>query len=822
MVSGPLLAVGPLVALVVTGGVRRAAALLAALGLVWLNLSWLLPLLDETRPLPAALEVSRSTPALVVGHLAVVFLVLVVVGVFSPRRGSPADLALRAARRGDHVAAGEYWAQAGSPRRAYRAFVRGHAWLRAADAARNQWQLRHAADLLQREGGHSLGAAAQLYLRIDEEALAEHLWGRYGQYLVDTRQPEAAIDAFLKSGDAKRAAHAAELAMQSRRLGTTSIDLALRAAREAKRPQLAATIALSAQRFREAGEQFLAAGAPIEAARAFERAGETMRAAEALRAAGHTDTAARMRARRLADSGQLHSALAEYERAGMLGEAAATLVQLGKHEQAFEYYRKAGMSREAAELARDHLEPREAAKLFEEVSEWGEAGACWDRAGDLKAAGRCYEKSGNVEGALAIYARGGMLREQAELLVQLGRLEDAFLVLFQAGDMRGAWELLSSRDAAVPALAEPLVKLSEWLRSQGDTTGAITAVQRATAGRTPSRELLPAFYALAQLLEEHGDLRAAATTLQKVVEYDYGFRDAAQRLQAISGMLAAEDSSGAVRMAAADTPTPDPTGRYTIAEEIGRGGMGVVYRAHDTRLGRTVAIKVLHARQHTPEAIRRFEREARAAAALSHPGIVHIYDFDRGFGSYFIAMEYVSGPTLIALLRSDPTFVRWNLKALMRQIVDAVAYAHAAHVVHRDLKPANMILADRKQIKILDFGIARRIDDHEATASGATGTPYYMAPEQILGEQPDERTDVYALGVTFFLMATGKLPFASGNVLRAHLEQQPPDPKTLVPDLDEALRRLILRCLAKNPDDRYRNGAALLAAVATRSEELLR
>jgi serine/threonine protein kinase len=382
--------------------------------------------------------------------------------------------------------------------------------------------------------------------------------------------------------------------------------------------------------------------------------------------------------------------------------------------------------------------------------------------------------------------------------------------------------LLSARDAAVPGLAEPLVKLSEWLRGQGDVTGAITAVQRATAGRTPSRELLPAYYALAMLLEEHGDLRSAATTLQKVVEYDYGFRDAAQRLQTISGMLAAEDSSGAVRLAANDAPSPDPTGRYTIEEEIGRGGMGVVYRAHDTRLGRTVAIKVLHAKQHTPDAIRRFEREARAAAALSHPGIVHIYDFDRGFGSYFIAMEHVSGPTLIALLRTDPTFVRWNLKALMRQIVDAVAYAHAAHVVHRDLKPANMVLADRKQVKILDFGIARRIDDHESTASGATGTPYYMAPEQILGEQPDERTDVYALGVTFFLMTTGKLPFASGNVLRAHLEQQPPDPKTLVPDLDEALRRLILRCLAKNPDDRYRSGAALLAAVSTRTEELLR
>jgi len=241
--------------------------------------------------------------------------------------------------------------------------------------------------------------------------------------------------------------------------------------------------------------------------------------------------------------------------------------------------------------------------------------------------------------------------------------------------------------------------------------------------------------------------------------------------------------------------------------------MGVVYRARDNRLGRTVAIKILNPRQHTPEAIRRFEREARAAAVLSHPGIVHIYDFDRGFSSFFISMEFVSGPTLNHLIRQEPAFVRRNLVALTRQIVEAVGYAHTHHVVHRDLKPANMIVAERRQVKILDFGIARRLDELDLSASGATGTPYYMAPEQILGENPDERTDIYALGVTLFQMATGTLPFSTGNILRAHLEQPPPDPKALVPDLDPTIGHVIMRCLAKNPDQRPRDGAALLAAV---------
>jgi len=177
-------------------------------------------------------------------------------------------------------------------------------------------------------------------------------------------------------------------------------------------------------------------------------------------------------------------------------------------------------------------------------------------------------------------------------------------------------------------------------------------------------------------------------------------------------------------------------------------------------------------------------------------------------------MEYVPGQTLSQLLRDDVEFVRRNLLALMRQICDAVAYAHAHNVVHRDLKPANMVYAEQRQMKILDFGIARRLDDNEITGTGVTGTPFYMSPEQIVGETPDERSDIYSLGVTFFQMATGSVPFSSGNILRAHLEQPPPDPRTLVPDLGEGVSKLIVSCLAKEPGDRPRDGRALVAAVA--------
>ncbi|MGE5235274.1 MAG: protein kinase domain-containing protein [Acidobacteriota bacterium] len=826
MPVGPLLIMAPVVGLLLTRGQRTTAGTASLFLVAWLNLWWVLPLVGFDRALPLLLTFPKSALILIAGHVAALILFLASIGVFSPHPGSAEELAIRAAQRGDNVAAGEFWLEAARPNRAFRAFKRGHAWARAAEVARGSGRVREAANLLTREGGAALGTAAQLYTRLGEEGLAQQLWLRYAQHLFENNQSESAIDPFLRAGDPRRAVHAAELAFQQHRLTPATTDAALRAAREAKRPQLAANIALGAGRFREAADLFLVSEQPLDAARAFERAGEPLRAAEALRLAGHDEEATRLRAQRLATMGHLDQAVEEYRSAGLLQEAADGMIRLGRHREAAELFRSAGQLREAADLARDHGDPREAAGLYEQIEEWAEAGNAWEVGGEPRAAARCFELAGDYERALALLAKAGLAKEQADLLARLGRVEEGFLVLFDRGDFDNAWQLLSGYGGTFPALVEPLMRLADWLRSQGELTGAISAVQRATAGLPATREVLPALYSLAGLLEDHGDLRAAETALQRVVEFDYSFRDAAPRLQAVAARRAIEESqiSGAYRIGTGEAVPAgqDASSRYVLEQELGRGGMGVVYRALDQRLGRTVAIKVLNPRQHSAEALRRFEREARAAAALSHPGIVHIYDFDRGFESYFIAMEYVSGPTLTQLLREELPFVRHNLVPLMRQIADAVAYAHARQVVHRDLKPANMVLADRRQIKILDFGIARRLDELELSASGATGTPYYMAPEQILGEDPDERTDIYSLGVSFFQMATGKLPFTTGNVLRAHLEQPPPDPQSITTDLEPSVSHLVLRCLAKEPAQRYRDGSALVTALATIAEEMPR
>lgn len=819
MLHAPVLLLVPVV-LLVSGGGKAIFGLLAGALLAWVNLWWVLPLLDLSfDPLMSfiLIELPRQWWVNFLAYPAALLALLTALGLFSPAVGTLAHQAAQAARRGDHLAAGELLLQAGRPRRALRHLVRARAWERAGEVARSLGQTRRAAEMFQRAGGPSLAAAAQAMSRLGDAPRASQLWQRYGQYLVESGQPELAIDAFLKGNDLRRAARAVELALRAQRLPPALAETALRAARLAHLPELGAQVALACGRLREAGDLFLAAGQPEAAARAFERAGEPLRAADALRLAGQSEQAARMRGRHLESTGQFEAAALEYEQADLNAEAAMALVHLGRWQEAIERFRAACMIADAAQVARTSGDLRQAAELYQEIEEWELAGECWMAGREYGAAAQAFERSGDYERALEMLARGGLTERRAQLMARLGRVEEALAILVHEGQLSAAHDMLRRFGGSFPHLAAELSRIGDWLESAGDTTGAIAVLQRATAGAPVTRELLPVLYRQGVLLERRGDIRNAEIIFQRIADFDYAYRDAAERAQRLS----ARRSSSAVD----EVPPPPPEGsdaasRYILEEELGRGGMGVVYRATDLRLRRTVAIKILNPHQHTDEAMARFEREARAAAVLSHPGIVHIYDFAKGFGSTYISMEFVEGHTLNHLLRIDPDFVRDHLLPFMLQIADAVGYAHARGVIHRDLKPANMVVSQQRVVKILDFGIARRLDEVEPDVSGATGTPYYMAPEQILGEPPDQRSDVYSLGVTFFQMATAVLPFTSGNILRAHIEQPPPDPLTLNPALSPAVAAVIQRCLAKDPAGRPADGLALHAALAavTRDE----
>ena len=279
------------------------------------------------------------------------------------------------------------------------------------------------------------------------------------------------------------------------------------------------------------------------------------------------------------------------------------------------------------------------------------------------------------------------------------------------------------------------------------------------------------------------------------------------------------------------TLSPGTTlGAYEIQSPLGAGGMGEVYRARDTRLDRTVAIKILPVHlAEKPDARERFEREARAISALNHPHICHLYDVGSQDGVRYLVMEYLEGETLANRLLRGPLpqdqFLKYGI-----EICDALEKAHRTGVVHRDLKPGNIMLT-KSGAKLLDFGLARAVAPQiplssglratmTATMTSATevppltaegslvGTFQYMSPEQVEGREADARSDIFALGATLYEMATGQRAFEGKNtasVIAAVLERQPRPISSLQPAFPPALERIVKTCLAKDPDDRWRS-----------------
>ncbi len=261
--------------------------------------------------------------------------------------------------------------------------------------------------------------------------------------------------------------------------------------------------------------------------------------------------------------------------------------------------------------------------------------------------------------------------------------------------------------------------------------------------------------------------------------------------------------------------------RYRLDEEIGRGGMGIVFRAWDVELERPVAVKVLSAQLEAGEARDRLFREARAAAALSHPHVVAVHDVGEHDHMPYFVMELVEGPSL----RDHKPESLEEIIDVASQICDALTHAHEHGLVHRDLKPANVLLEDRAgspSVKLVDLGLAvRERGVHITRKGGIAGTVSYMAPEQALGREVDGRTDLYALGVMLYEFTTGRLPFDGDNplaVLSQHLHAPVVPPSTYRADLPEHLEAAILRLLEKDPDDRFAT-AADVATVLTQSPE---
>jgi eukaryotic-like serine/threonine-protein kinase len=257
-------------------------------------------------------------------------------------------------------------------------------------------------------------------------------------------------------------------------------------------------------------------------------------------------------------------------------------------------------------------------------------------------------------------------------------------------------------------------------------------------------------------------------------------------------------------------------GDYEVLEELGSGGMGRVYRARNVALDRVVALKTLATQFSADEGfVRRFQKEARAAARLNHPSIVQIYDFGTVEGIYYLAMEFVDGSSLRALLKKF-RFRERDALLVIRHTVAALAVAHAEGIVHRDIKPDNIMLtAKGDKVKLVDLGIAKTLgEDQSLTQTGqAVGTPEYIAPEQIRGLRDiDARADIYSLGATYFQLVTGHAPYqgtSGAMVMSMHLTSPLPDPRAFEPSLSEGLVRVLRKMMAKEREHRYADVHAL-------------
>jgi len=293
---------------------------------------------------------------------------------------------------------------------------------------------------------------------------------------------------------------------------------------------------------------------------------------------------------------------------------------------------------------------------------------------------------------------------------------------------------------------------------------------------------------------------------------------AASFIETPAFLTAGPDHAPDMQQQSTGAPIPVGTviGQYRVIEQIGGGGMGVVYKAEDNKLGRLVALKFLpHDVATDVAAVERFQREARAASALNHPNICTIYDIEEYSGGHFIAMEYLEGLTLKDRILGRALDSE-EVAKIGIQIAEALAAAHSKRMVHRDIKPGNVVVSATGFVKVLDFGLAKLIaaEGEDAATKSITathtvsGTLPYMSPEQLRGREVDHRTDVYALGIVLYEMSTARRPFISElipELIDEILNSPPPPPLEMNRKLPPKLEEIVLKCLEKDPEDRYQS-----------------
>jgi len=509
--------------------------------------------------------------------------------------------------------------------------------------------------------------------------------------------------------------------------------------------------------------------------------------------------------------GDVAAAARALEREGQSGVAHLLLARLheerGQLDAAARHYADAEDSGQAAQIREELGQYAQSAALYESAGELMRAGEMYRSAGDLSKAGETFARARDYESAVACFQEAGDVSKWIEALEKSGAHFQAARVAVDNEDQSRAIRCLQVVSPTDDDYVEAANLLVEVLEREGHIDLAVEKVQEIIQARGADNVPLETCDRLARMLEENEQWAQAIDVLDIIRRRDPRFPEIAGRIEELR-----KKRQKAETRAGSDAFTGGL--RYEILEEVGRGGMGIVFKARDQRLGRVVALKRLpdNLRNH-PKAVELFLREARAAAALNHPNIVTVHDAGQQGETFYITMELMEGYPLGVVLKRTGKLGAKDVARLGMQVASGLDYAHEKGVVHRDIKTGNLFFTRSKTLKIMDFGLAKMVEEVRRASTVIGGTPYYMAPEQAVGGAVDARADLYALGVTFFELLTGKVPYAEGDVAYHHRHSPVPDPRDHLKSVPESLALLVMRMMAKAPEDRPASGGEVKDAL---------
>jgi tetratricopeptide (TPR) repeat protein len=430
----------------------------------------------------------------------------------------------------------------------------------------------------------------------------------------------------------------------------------------------------------------------------------------------------------------------------------------------------------------------------------------YEQVRDYDSALRLYQEVNDFDGMTRVLVASDRPLEAAKLLMQQRRGADAYKIFETIPqdhqDYRGACLIMA-----------------KMLSGQNRVDAAIALIQRAIKGEPIGPDTIDLYYALGVFFEQRANYPLALDIYTKVLGENIAYKDVALRQQGLRERLAHTAPAPPPQPSAAEKTTVFPTEsagaranpRYHIIEELGRGGMGVVYKANDSVLDRIVAYKVLPPDLKThEEVIKKFNKEATALAKLHHPYIVTVFDAGGIGGEYYFVMEYIEGRNLKDMIRERGALPVRQTVAIFRELAEALNYAHIKGVIHRDIKTSNVMIQNDGHVKLMDFGLAKIFEDSTSDRTSVSGTPFYMSPEQTLGKGIDHRTDLYSLGVMMYEIAAGRVPFPTGDIGYHHLHTEPEPPRNANPNIPPALDDIILKCMKKDKEQRYQSAGDII------------